>query len=477
MTNDETADDTLIDGRYENETDAESFVPSTPIAAFALRCNTLIEQFSFRTLWYLEHRPKSLRLFLGSIIGLFVMTSMGHAAHAQQNVTPLLKDEIDNAFKLSNNFNLLGNAIALAQYLFATLAAITLIINVLAYYIRNQSVRGLGQVVLTSILRLGIPFLIIGLAPTVLPTISLIGLQVADVVTNQTGPNYGLAAPGTVVRPEFIEGALSTLYADIFNPGSAVIVSPSNIAALGENIGFTIIDKADCALTGRIFDAGQTPPCPPPDPTLAKVQSSAVSEQEKMIMGYIIPLAIGIIGTFVFIAVELVIAYFQVYLILPVAAFSLGFLGSPATRQYGANYWTLVVGTLIKFVSLVFTIGLAMQVATDWAGRLSGIDFNSLNSSTSTAVGALKTAIGYSMAAFTLFYIIRVLPSLFAGLLSGNLGSADGNQAEYMTQQAGGGLSGSRAAGRPGFSGGGGTAGLRTGRTTNIPSTRPGGQQ
>jgi hypothetical protein len=94
----------------------------------------------------------------------------------------------------------------------------------------------------------------------------------------------------------------------------------------------------------------------------------------------------------------------------------------------------------VKFVTVVFTIGFAITMANEWANILGGITIgtpaNNANGNV-TDVKALKISIAYSMASFSLLYIIRVLPSLFMGVLNGNSGSADGNQAEYQAQNVG----------------------------------------
>ena len=444
----------------------EGFEPQTRLDEIAARSYGWIERTAARILWCIENRPKSTRFALVSIFFLLAVLSYHHVAHAQsadgQTPNSLLQDEISRAYAIATNFNILQNALTVAQYLFGTLAALTVIVNVMAYYIRSQTIVGLGQVVLSSILRLGIPFVVIGLAPSVVPAISLIGLQLAGDVSGQANAYSSYSTDTIGPNPATVEGIISTLYNDTFGGGATSIdVSPSHIAQFGENIGFTIIDQSACVINGGTWTATDAKPC-----AGARVNTNdgTTYNSNDQVMQTIILLSIGIIGTFVFIAVELVIAYLQVYLILPVAAFSLGFLGAPATRRFGENYWTLVVGTLLKFVTIVFTIGFAITIAQDWAQQLGNINLNASTPTNCTVTttpacqpmtntGALKVAIGYSMAAFTLLYIIRTLPSLFAGLLTGGVGSADQNQAEYQTQNVGQrgvdrGLGGGSGAGR-----------------------------
>ena len=432
-----------------NDTNVPTIAP-TRFQVIALKSYFWIERLSNRILWCLEHRSKSSRVVVGCLLALLVLATYRHPVHAQPAAgTHLLQDEIQTAYSISTTFDLLGNAIAFAQYLFATLAALTVIINVLAHYIRNQTIRGLGQVVLSSILRLGIPFVIIGLAPTIVPSIAFIGLQIAGSVANRPEINNGgyTDAP----PPASVQDTLSDLYNNTFGAtfnNGQVAVSPSNIAQFGEDIGFTLIDKAACAI--------QTGAAANPTSNCANANSADPSNtpqtynSNSQVMQTIIVLCIGIIGTFVFIAIELVIAYLQIYLVLPIAAFSLGFLGAPATAQYGNGYWTVVVTALLKFVTVVFTIGFAITLANDWAITIANTNYNTLTKAGATDVGALETTIGFSMAAFSLLYIVRVLPSLFGGLLSGSSGSAEGNQAEYQSQGTG-----ARAFG------GGGSGGLR----------------
>ena len=418
----------------------EATVPLSRLQAIAVRSYVLLDSLANRIIWCLEHRAKSSRLFIGCMIGLLVLISFRHAAHAQAANTPhLIDSEVSTAYSLAIQFDLLGNAIALAQYIFATLAGLTVIINCMAYYIRNQSIKGLGQVVLSSVLRLGVPFVIIGIAPTVLPAISLVGLQIADVVTGTPNSGYGNGTYADAPPPDTIQTILSDLYNKTFGAATNnnhVTVTPSNIARFGENIGFTIIDEASCVIeNGGTWDAKATPSCT----NTATANTGETYRSDSQVMQVIIILAIGIIGTFIFIAVELVIAYLQIYIVLPIAAFSLGFLGAPATRQYGAGYWTVVVGALLKFVTVVFTIGFAITLANQWATILGGITFaKPVNGQAGqTDVHALEVAISYSMAAFSLLYIIRVLPALFQGVLNGASGSAEGNQAEYQGQFVG----------------------------------------
>jgi hypothetical protein len=460
----------------------EGFQPQTRLDAIAAKTYGWIERTATKILWCIENRPKSTRLVLASVFFLLAILSYRHVAHAQttsgQTPNHLLQDEVTRGYAIALNFNILQNSLTIAQYFFATLAALTVIVNVLAYYIRSQTIVGLGQVVLSSILRLGIPFVVIGLAPSVVPAISLIGLQLAGDVSGQANSYSSYSTNNIGPDPGTVENIISALYNETFGQGvTAIDVSPSNIAQFGENIGFTIIDQSACVINGGTWTPTDAQPC-----YIASQPNNdgTTYNSNDQVMQTIIVLSIGIIGTFIFIAVELVIAYLQVYLILPVAAFSLGFLGSPATRRFGENYWTLVVGTLLKFVTIVFTIGFAITIANDWAVQLGTINLTPSTSTTcspmstttcqaTTNTGALKVAIGYSMAAFSLLYIIRVLPSLFGGLLSGNVGSADGSQAEYQTQGVG-----ARGVDR-GLGGGSGAGLARTGRATQPGSTMVGG--
>ena len=404
----------------EPEVLAESIAVETPWNRFASRIVVWIDDLSARIAYVMETRPAATRATVAAFMIIALMFALGHRARA----AGMMQDEINTAFNISTTFNIFDNSIDLAQYIFATLAALTLMVRVLAYYIRNQTITGLGQVILSSLLALGLPYVIIQLAPKVLPAISLVGLQMTDIITGNATSDVAVGA--TTPTPDAVQATLTNIYDATFGKatGSIDALTPKRIVDEGVTIALPLVKHVQDATTagqGAGVGAG------------GAGLNGSVYNSNQMVLGFVLALAIGIIGAFVFIAVELVIAYLQIYLILPVAAFSLGFLGSPATRQFGSGYWVIVMQALLRFVTIIFVIGFAMSLSTLWAADVANFQYNNLTPGNGGVdSNVLKQAISAAAVSFSLLYIVRILPSLFASILTGMNVGAEGNAAEYQ---------------------------------------------
>ncbi len=308
----------ISNGDYVFEHESLSSQEQTTASA---RVVHFVDSISNRVTNLIETRPNTWRFLIASFMVVALVLMVARRAHGQQ----LLQKPIEIGFDLAYSKNIFYNSIALAQDIFATLAGLTVIVRGLAYYIKNQSVHGLGQVILSSVLSLGLPFVIISIAPTIIPSVSMVGLQVADIITGNTGSQIGDVTPvNGVIPPDQVKGEISNLYHNLFPSGNVNEVSPTTIVNTGVELGYPLIQRAV-----KIEQADATP---------TAGQNSTLFNSEQSFATIIEYLGIATIGAFIFIAVELVMAYLQVYLVLPVAAFTLGFLGSPATRSFGTGY-------------------------------------------------------------------------------------------------------------------------------------------
>lgn len=431
----------------------DSNPPLTLFEKFAARTLSYVDELSARISFVMATRPTATRCSIAAFMVIGLMFAFQHRAHAAPS---MMQDEIQTAYNISFNFGIFDNSIALAQYIFATLAGITIIVQIVSHYIRNQTIQGLGKTILSSVLSLGIPFVIIQIAPIVLPVISLVGLQIADIITGNTTSNVGNS--GTTPDPGALHGALNVVYNSTFGAATgSVDVTPTAIVDQGIKMAWPLLMHVQQATTaGQGSAAGST----------GIGLNDTVFSANQMITGFVLALSIGIIGAFVFIAVELVLAYLQIYLVLPVAAFSLGFLGSPATRQFGQGYWVIVVQALLRFATIVFVIGFAMSLATLWDLDVANYTIGTVRAGVANGdVGIMKQAISAAAVTFSLLYIVRTLPTMFGAILTNSFAGADGNQAESQL-----GMAGQRFGGRGSILPGGIRAG---GRTVSTPGQTP----
>ncbi len=443
------------------EDGAECAVRRTIIQALSLWLYDFVENTASRTSGAIEKHPGKARVAVAVFVVIGLIVAFTRQAHAQvPTSSSMLQNEINFAYNFAQYWRVFDYSLGLAQYLFATLAGLTVIVNVLAYYIRNQTIQGLGQTVLTSVLRLGLPFVIILAAPTILPAIPLIGLEIADIVTGAPYSSVANMTHSGLPLPAEIEQVLTDVYnAALGGPNNHIItaLSPKAIVDEGVSIGYPLLQQMQTATA-----ANQGNGTGINGPGL----NSAVYNSNNMILGFVLAMAIGIIAMFTFIAVELVLAYLQIYLVLPVAAFTLGFLGSPATRQFGAGYWRVVVQALLRFTTVIFVVGFAMALAEASKGILTAITIQPVtpNAQVPVDAGLLKKAISAFIITSSIFALVRALPNLFGAVLSGaDVGietSQFENQAGGIAQQGMGGF------GRFG----GGTPLARTGRV-RVPNT------
>ncbi len=162
-------------------------------------------------------------------------------------------------------------------------------------------------------------------------------------------------------------------------------------------------------------------------------QNSTMFNSEQSFATIIEYLGIATIGAFVFIAVELVMAYLQVYLVLPVAAFTLGFLGSPATRSFGTGYWQAVIQALVRFTTILFVIGFALTLADTYRAYFATIVTAQIPTAGTPDI-TFKGAITAAGLSFALLYIVRVLPSMFMSIVSGAAIGAEGSTGNFEYQ-------------------------------------------
>lgn len=432
----------ISNGDYVFEHEPGSSQEQTTVSA---RVVYFVDLIANRLSNLVEKRPNTSRFLIASFVALVLVLMVARRAHGQQ----LLQKPIEIGFDLAYSKNIFYNSIALAQYIFATLAGLTVIVRGLAYYIKNQSVRGLGQVILSSVLSLGLPFVIISIAPTIIPSVSMVGLQVADIVTGNAGSQIGDVTPvNGVIPPDQVKGEITNLYHNMFSSSANVNeVSPSTIVNTGVELGYPLIQRA--------VQIQQT------DATPTTGQNSTMFNSEQSFATIIEYLGIATIGAFVFIAVELVMAYLQVYLVLPVAAFTLGFLGLPATRSFGTGYWQAVIQALVRFTTILFVIGFALTLADTYRAYFATIVTAQIPTAGTPDI-TFKGAITAAGLSFALLYIVRVLPSMFMSIVSGATIGAEGSTGNFEYQ-------GSNAlqSGRVGR--GGGPAARNTSGRLNTP--------
>ncbi len=406
---------------------APVIVPPTNIAGrLALLGMRFVERASHAIAVGLVRYPLQARLVIGCLLVLSILMMFTHHARAQAVMQPppiptgpsLLQDEINVVYDLETNWGIFDKALGLAATLFASLAVLSVMVAGVSYYINNQSIKGLGQLILTRVLSLGIPFLIITTAPTLFPLVALVGLHVADTVTGQSNAAVAQMPIDGLPSPDNVQGALTDVFYNTWagvDGYNQIQISPRSIVSEGVVIAWPLVQVWQKLSTAQ--------PCTKTGPD-GTCLNNPDYQQDQMLMGFVLTIAIGIIAMFTFIAVELILAYIQIYLVLPVAAFSLGFLGSPATRHFGEGYWNVVAQSLLRFVSIVFVIGFACVLAEKWDGDFSVMEQAVLNKAgTGGSYGVLKLAVSALIVTGSLFVIVRALPGMFAAVLFGGPGS------------------------------------------------------
>ena len=436
---------------------------ATPFARFCRVSAGWIERSAVRLQEMIEARPRQFRILTAALLVIAVIIFTRRVASSQYH---MLQNPIDDAYSISAA--LFANSFNIANTIFVSLAFLTVIISVVASYIRNQSFQAVGQLVLTQVLRLGIPFLIIQAAILFVPTISITGLQIAGNLGGAPAvAGYASAVPPSVGE---LQGDVESTFASVWAVGTPL--NPESIVQFGTDMGWTMMQKT--------FEA-----------TIGTHQSTTATQQtangydpqgqsiETVFLSFSLAMCIGVIGAFVFIAVELVLAFVQVYLALPLGAWMLGFLGSPATRSFGAGYWNMVVYSLLRFVIVIFIIGFGMAIANQWQTEViatmnslqplqlqnpNQINLNDLQNSQN--VKAFKTIISTAFMSFSLLYIIRSLPQMLLGVVTGASFSAAGNSEAEGRLNEGAGMAINRGLGY-----GAGGFGRTTGRSYTLPTS------
>jgi large-conductance mechanosensitive channel len=125
-----------------------------------------------------------------------------------------------------------------------------------------------------------------------------------------------------------------------------------------------------------------------------------------------------IIGVGVLIAVELTVATLQATFSVPIAVWTLGFAGAPATAPIATAAWGAVLRVIIRFIAILAMAALAIQIVTNWEGTLAATTFNNVAEALNNT-GLMITSIELMFGALALAYLTMNLPKLAVAAASG----------------------------------------------------------
>lgn len=82
-------------------------------------------------------------------------------------------------------------------------------------------------------------------------------------------------------------------------------------------------------------------------------------------LGYVL-VAIGIVVIFAFITLQLMVLIIQYYFFLNAGVVMMGFLGHEWSREYGINYFKLMIGLGVKYLTMQLIIVLTLDITQGW---------------------------------------------------------------------------------------------------------------
>ena len=82
-------------------------------------------------------------------------------------------------------------------------------------------------------------------------------------------------------------------------------------------------------------------------------------------LGYVL-VAIGIVVIFAFITLQLMVLIIQYYFFLNAGVVMMGFLGHEWSREYGINYFKLMIGLGVKYLTMELIIVLTLDITQGW---------------------------------------------------------------------------------------------------------------
>lgn len=121
-------------------------------------------------------------------------------------------------------------------------------------------------------------------------------------------------------------------------------------------------------------------------------------------VGYVL-VALGIIVVFAFITLQLMVVIIQYYFFLNAGVIMMGFLGHEWSREYGINYFKLMLGIGVKYLAMQLIIVLSLGIVDGWL-KQSDLTWTQL-------IIILPTMI-------VIWGLVREVPQMAQSLVSGN---------------------------------------------------------
>jgi len=273
--------------------------------------------------------PKKMRLIfcLLSFVFAYAKLSGGHQAKADG----LLNTINNNIAKDTSTF--FAGGIALADALFGMVSFFVICTTLLNYLAEHRTGSGIGRVLLSTVMRLGIPYFFLKVSELLLPQwLSIATTWSQDITGN------ALAQPDTVATEGF------TLAKSMLIDVGQKILNGAN--STGFNVGTALEDLLMASVS--IFGA------------------------------------IILLVTFTLLATEILIAQVQGYITISVGSFQLGFSASPRTSSWASAYYGMVMRVIVRLIIITAIITIGMNETSTWIQQiksLGALDPNQFGSS------------------------------------------------------------------------------------------------
>lgn len=333
---------------------------------------------------FITLHPGKTRAIIVCVFGIGIAGPMFmHPAHAQ--VLNTIETTVENA-----TGGWLANALVIAKEIFMVLVGWLLMYNIVAYYMAFETVRGMFSVILRTLLNIGIPYLVLSWAPTTVGTVM----------------GWALA----------IDGNIDT-------GGAAPPTTPDAVVKEGVQIGWGLLQNAFNAIQGSHFVFSLNPAQMGNDLGYDFTQGFV----DLVFLVAAAVLCVVMIAAFTFIAVELVMAFLQAYFCLPLGAWTLGFMATPATSGIAMGWWRGLIMVGVRFIAILACVSFAQNIGLQWQADLANIvpnwnhlpQWNGAGQPPPVDIGALKIILSMALGAMALLYLVFNLPSLAASIVSG----------------------------------------------------------
>lgn len=266
-----------------------------------------------------------LRFFIFPVLFL----GLAHGAHAGflDNTQANLK---------ASSAGWLDNSLAIGGQLFATLLTCSIVISAVQTWIRNSgSLAGWGYELLAIAGGAAIPYVVFTTAAGLLPTLGPFSLGLGSQIAGVT-----VHSPSEIMT--------------IFKTVLMAIIAQSNLVALSGHADAYSNPILNGIVNTSVFGLGK-----------------ALSQMTMMLPALAAAGVIFLCG--VVLAVELLFAYAQIYVLVDAFALMLGFLGAPGTFYLASQYLGVIVAAVVRFIIVLAMVAIVVNGSAAWLPEISSV--------------------------------------------------------------------------------------------------------